>query len=82
MENQTPKPKEPSWEEVDSSMIDAFRYDEAAKMLEVRFHNTGVYRYFDVPAEVVNGLRQATSKESYMRSMIIDAYPTQKGRTG
>jgi len=80
MENQTPNVKKPAWEEVDSSMISAFRYDESAKALEVRFHNTGVYRYFDVPAEVVDGLRQAPSKGSYMQSMIIDAYPTQKGR--
>jgi len=80
MENQTPNVNKPAWEEVDSSMISAFRYDESAKALEVRFHNTGVYRYFDVPAEVVEGLRQAPSKGSYMQSMIIDAYPTQKGR--
>jgi hypothetical protein len=80
MENQTPNTKKPPWEEVDSSMISAFRYDESAKALEVIFHHTGVYRYFDVPAEVVDGLRQASSKGSYMQSMIIDAYPTQRGR--
>ena len=61
-------------------MISAFRYDEDARTLEVMFPSTGLYRYFDVPAEVVDGLRRASSKGSYMRSMIIDVYPTQKGR--
>jgi hypothetical protein len=61
-------------------MISAFRYDRSTRTLEVMFHDTGVYRYLDVPIEVVDGLRQAESKGSYMQSMIIDVYPYQKGR--
>lgn len=75
MENQTPNSKESAWEEVDSSMISAFRYDESKNMLEVRFHNSDTYRYLNVPAEVAEGLRQAESKGSYMQSNIIDMYP-------
>lgn len=70
----------PTWEDVDSSMISAFKYDELSGTLEVMFHRTGVYRYFDVPLHVVEGLRDASSKGSYMRSMIIDMYPYEKGR--
>ncbi len=69
-----PLKSEMVWEDVDSSMISAFGYNEAEGILEVAFNRTGVYRYFDVPADVVEGLREASSKGRYMRSMIIDMY--------
>lgn len=75
MENQTANTKMPAWEEVESSMISAFRYDESKHILEVKFRNTDTYRYLNVPAEVAEGLRQAESKGSYMQSNIIDIYP-------
>jgi hypothetical protein len=75
MENQTPNPKEPDWESVDSSMISAFRYDESKQILEVTFQNSDTYRYLNVPAEVAEGLRQAESKGSYMQANVIDVYP-------
>ena len=75
------KPSKPVWEDVDSSMISAFKYDESTQILEVIFHRTGLYRYFDVPVEDVKGLREASSKGSYMRSMIIDCYAFEKGKS-
>ncbi len=74
-------PSKPVWEDVDSSMISAFKYDESTQILEVIFHRTGLYRYFDVQADVVVGLREASSKGSYMRSMIIDCYAFEKGKS-
>lgn len=68
-----------NWEDVDSSMIAAFKYDEESQELQVLFNKTGRYTYFDVPADVVEGLREASSKGSYMRSMIIDLYAYNKG---
>jgi hypothetical protein len=68
------------WYDADSSMISAFGYDETTGILEVAFHNTGVYRYFDVPLHVFEGLRDASSKGSYIRNMIIDMYPYEKKR--
>lgn len=68
----------PVWEDVDSSMIAAFKYDEEAQTLDVMFHRTGHYRYFDVPMDVVAGLREASSKGSYMRAAIIDVYTFNK----
>lgn len=44
------------------------------------FHQTGVYRYYDVPADVFEGLQQASSKGRYMRGHIIDMYPYEKKR--
>jgi hypothetical protein len=75
MENKTKSKKGSAWEEVDSSMISAFRYDESKHILEVKFQNTDTYRYLNVPVEVVEGLRQAESKGGYMQSMVIDVYP-------
>jgi len=72
--------QKPVWEDVDSSMISAFKYDETARTLDVMFHRTGIYRYFDVLADVVEGLRESSSKGSYMRSMIIDMYDYEKRR--
>jgi hypothetical protein len=68
------------WYDADSSMISAFGYDAAEQVLEVAFHNTGVYRYYDVPQKVFEGLRDASSKGSYIRSRIIDEYSYEKKR--
>ncbi len=69
-----------AWYDADSSMIRAFGYDEAEGILEVAFHTTGVYRYYDVPLHVFEGLRDASSKGRYMRGHIIDQYPWEKSR--
>lgn len=66
------------WYDADSSMISAFGYDEAEGILEVAFHRTGVYRYYDVPLRVFEELRDAESKGRYMRGSIIDVYPWEK----
>jgi uncharacterized protein YuzE len=66
------------WYDADSSMGRAFGYDEAERILEVAFHRTGVYRYYDVPLHVFEGLRDAESKGRYMLSHIIDMYPWEK----
>ena len=62
------------WRGVQSSMISAYGYDPETRVLEVAFNRNGVWRYHDVPPEVVDGLDKASSKGSYMRSMIIDQY--------
>jgi len=68
------------WYDADSSMISAFGYDKAEGVLEVAFHGTGVYRYYDVPLHEFEGLRDAESKGRYMRGHIIDMYPYEKKR--
>ena len=59
-------------------MIRAVGYDADKRILDVAFHRTGVYRYFDVPSKVVEGLLNAESKRNYMRVVIIDEYPWEK----
>ena len=68
------------WYGVESSMIRAVGYDADKRILDVAFHRTGVYRYFDVPPKVVEGLLDAASKGSYMRAVIIDECPWEKLR--
>jgi hypothetical protein len=64
----------PVWEEVDSSMLLAFRYNAGTQELSVKFNNNTIYIYFDVPPSVVVGLRTAESKGKYMRSAIMGKY--------
>lgn len=75
-----PPKNEMIWYDADSSMISAFGYNEMTRELDVAFHRTGTYRYYDVPKDVFEGLRDASSQGSYMRSMIIDMYDYEKKR--
>ncbi len=68
------------WHDAESSMISAYAYDEEEQKLIVAFNRTGVYTYFDVPADVVDRLHRASSKGSYMRHSIINWYADMKGR--
>ena len=67
-------PGEKVWFEADSSMISAYAYDEGEQALEVAFNRTGVYRYLGVPRRVFEGLRRASSKGSYLGSVVIGYY--------
>lgn len=58
---------------VSSSMIYAVGYDEGREWLEVVYFK-GVYRYYDVPKAIYEGLLEADSKGSYMHDMILDLY--------
>lgn len=46
---------------VESSVIASIGYDAATSVLEVEFHNGGVYRYFLVPPSVYRALAGAAS---------------------
>ncbi|MGH9838749.1 MAG: KTSC domain-containing protein [Blastocatellia bacterium] len=61
---------------VDSSMIHAVGYDRKTRTLEVVFNSGRTYIYEDVPPKIHKELMEADSKGSYMRSEIIDCYPT------
>ena len=66
------------WYDTDSSMISAFGYDPEKQIMEVVYRRGGVYRYYDVPPQVFEGLRDAPSKGRYMHDAVIDIYPTSK----
>ncbi len=64
----------PDWQPVDSSNIEATRYDRETGTLGIRFRNGGVYSYRGVPAEIAQGLVQAESPGRFFHSMIRGAY--------
>jgi hypothetical protein len=57
-----------------SSVIRSFSYDEAAHRLCVRFVSGRRYCYHDVPPEVAEALRTASSKGSVFNEMVRDRY--------
>lgn len=60
---------------VDSSMIQAFGYDEDSQMLMVIFNSGKTYQYSEVPKEIYDELLEADSKGRYMGDCVIDCYP-------
>jgi KTSC domain len=58
---------------LDSSLLAAMRYSDRAT-LDLVFRNGTVYRYFAVPARVVEGLRTAPSPGAYFHRQIRNHY--------
>ncbi len=63
---------------VESSQIVSIGYDDSRRELEIEFHSSGVYRYFEVPRQVYDDLMNADSKDRYFNSNIKDAYEFKK----
>jgi hypothetical protein len=56
--------------QVSSTELASIGYEEATLVLEVEFRKGGVYRYFEVPAQIYNQLMAASSKGSYFNKVI------------
>jgi len=56
-----------------SSLLAAMRYSDRAT-LDLVFRNGTVYRYFAVPARIVDGLRTAPSPGAYFHSQIRNRF--------
>ncbi|MBX7132570.1 MAG: KTSC domain-containing protein [Fimbriimonadaceae bacterium] len=62
-----------------SSMISRAEYDPESRVLRLTFAKVGqVYRYEDVPEDVVNGLCEAESIGTFFAQNIRGKYPTAK----
>lgn len=59
---------------VSSSLVAAIGYDPDARVLEVEFHDTGVYRYANVPADVHRRFLRADSHGRFFNDHIRDRY--------
>jgi hypothetical protein len=57
-----------------STLIRAFSYDDAASTLEVTFVSGAIYHYFDVPADVAQGMRQAFAKGEFFNRHVRGRY--------
>ena len=57
-----------------SSNITRFRYDDATQVLYVEFKNGSVYQYFDIPENVFEQMKAASSKGQFLAQNIKGAY--------
>jgi KTSC domain-containing protein len=65
---------------VESSVIDSVGYED--KVLEVRFSNGGLYRYFGVPPEVCFDLLKADSIGRFFNDRIRGSYSCKRLKRG
>lgn len=62
------------WTSLASSNLSACSYDEATKVLQIRFKSGRTYSYRDVPPDVAAGLETASSPGQYFNGAIKDVY--------
>lgn len=62
-------------DDVESSMLAAYGYDENLKALVVLYNSGRAYQYLEVPPEIFKGLQEARSKGRFMLDHVIDHYP-------
>lgn len=60
---------------VASSNLQSFSYDEKWETLDVIFRSGGVYRYEDVPEDVMDEMKFAESRGRYFYLYIRSVYP-------
>jgi hypothetical protein len=66
------------WTSVESSNVDAVKYDAVASELHVRFKHGGTYVYEDVEPEDAEGLMHASSPGQYLHANIIGSHNYRK----
>jgi hypothetical protein len=59
---------------VTSSSLRSVGYDSRSRTLEIEFHHTGVYQYYDVPKTVLEEMLAQNSLGSYFNANIRDVY--------
>lgn len=67
---------------VESSMLLAAGYDEATAEMRVIFRTGDTYRYLNVPKSTYLELLKAESKGAYMKTHVIDVFPSRRVRRG
>lgn len=55
---------------VSSSNLASVGYDPKNMILEIEFHNGGIYQYLNIPESVYNGLMSADSHGKYFDTYI------------
>jgi hypothetical protein len=63
---------------VSSTDIREIGYDARNHTLEVAFHSSGIYQYFDVPVSEYQGLIAAPSHGRYFQAHIKNSYRWQR----
>ena len=65
---------------VTSSSLRSVGYDARSQTLEIEFHHTGVYQYYDVPKAVLEEMLAQNSLGAYFNINIRDVYPCARVR--
>lgn len=65
------------WTAIESSLLSSIRYSIDAT-LELEFRSGAIYRYFDVPQTVLEGLIAAESKGAYFNRNVRSRFPYQR----
>ena len=60
---------------VTSSNVASVGYDSATQTLEVEFLSGSVYQYYNVPENMYDQLKKASSKGKFLHTYIKNAYP-------
>lgn len=63
---------------VKSSNLASVGYDENSHILEIEFHNGGIYQYYAVPIRIHNELMNAESHGKYFAANIRTVYEYRK----
>lgn len=66
----------PEWESVASDHIEAVRYDEQQRSLEIRFRDAREYRYEEFPFELYQEFQRAPGKSLFFRTRIKAMFRT------
>lgn len=66
------------WTKVTSSNIQAIRYNPSSGGMQIRFHDSGVYEFYDVPGTVYVGLLAASSKGKFFHNEIRGKFLSSK----
>ena len=59
---------------VHSSSLRSLGYETRSRTLEIEFHNTGVYKYHDVPKAALEEMLAQNSLGAYFNTEIRDVY--------
>lgn len=62
---------------VKSSNVAEVGYDEESRILEVKFHSGGVYRYKNVPKHLFDSLLSSSSVGKFLHACIYPNYPAE-----
>ena len=65
---------------VESSMLLAIGYDEELREMRVIFRTGDTYRYLNVPKATYLELLKSESKGAYMKTHVIDRFPSRRVR--
>ena len=66
------------WVAVNSSNIQAIRYFMVSKEMQIRFKDSGVYRFKNVPGNIYAGMLSAPSKGKYFHNSIRGKFLSEK----